>query len=200
MTEEDKAQTQDGDATGKEKAGKEKGQEEGEVKTFSQEEVNTAIRDRLKRQEKKYADYSDLKKAAGEWDKHKESQKTDLERLEAQVKNLEAERDEANKQTQQTILKSAFATEASKLGVQFPEDAHLLVNLSDFSVEDGKVDGVEDAVKTLVDSGRLPIKSAKKSPEINAQTGGKSGDGQELSDAEKQELAAIYGVDPQYIK
>ena len=169
-------------------------------KTYTQDEVNSITRDRLKRQEKKYADYADLKKAASEWDAHQESQKTEHEKLEETVKRLELERDEAQRRTNDVILKSAFSTEAGKLGVQFPEDAHRFIDLSEFKVENGKVEGVEDAVKALVDSGRLPVKTTKtKTPDINAGTGGTSGPGETLSDEEKEELAAIYGVPAKYL-
>jgi hypothetical protein len=170
-------------------------------KTYTQEEMNVTIRERLKRQEKKYADYADLKKAASEWEAHQENQKTELQKLEETVLRLEGEKADAIQATNDAILKAAFSTEAGKLGAQFPEDAHLLVDLSEFEVEGGKVDGVEEAVKALVDSGRLPIKISKqKAPDINAGTGGKAPAGEKYSDEEKKELAAIYGVDVKYIE
>ena len=190
------------DASGKNADGQAGDGDAGEKapKTYTQDEVNSITRDRLKRQEKKYADYGDLKKAASEWASHQESQKTEREKLEETVSRLERERDEAQNATNEVILKSAFSTEASKLGAQFPEDAHRFLDLSEFKVEGGKVEGVEDAVKALVESGRLPIKSEKtKTPDINAGTGGKAGAGETLTDEEKQELAAIYGVDAQYL-
>lgn len=195
--------TQNENAGGKDadgQAGTGDNQGEQAIKTYTQEEVNSITRDRLKRQEKKYADYADLKKAAGEWESHQESQKTEQEKLKETVKRLEMERDNAQQATNDVILKSAFSTEASKLGAQFPEDAHRFIDLSEFKVENGKVDGVEDAVKSLVDSGRLPIKTSKsKTPDINAGTGGPSTEGERLTDDEKQELGAIYGVDPKYL-
>ena len=199
----DQKNLQDADASGKSADAGQPG--DGDVgeptpKSFSQEEVDSITRDRLKRQEKKYADYADLKKAAKEWATHQESQKTELQKLEETVLRLEGEKLEAMQATNDAILRAAFSTEAGKLGAQFPEDAHLLVNVSDFKVENGKVEGVEDAVKTLVESGRLSVKTSKtKTPDINAGTGGKSSGNDPMSDEEKKELAAIYGVDAQYL-
>lgn len=49
-------------------------------KTLTQAEVDKIVADRVARERKKFGDYDDLKKKAAEFDKIKESQKTELEK------------------------------------------------------------------------------------------------------------------------
>lgn len=50
-------------------------------KTFTQEEVNAIVADRLTRERSKYADYDELKAKAGKFDEAAEASKTDLQKL-----------------------------------------------------------------------------------------------------------------------
>lgn len=66
------------------------------AKTFSQDEVNNLVAERLKREREKYADYDELKKVKGEWEQRQKADMTELERLKAQLAEKEqavAERD-----------------------------------------------------------------------------------------------------------
>ena len=84
-------------------------------RTFSQADVDRMIADRLAREQKKYADYSELKAAKEELDQLKEGQKSELEKAnaarekaEAKVKEFEAK----VKLMELNALKSRLATEA----------------------------------------------------------------------------------------
>ncbi len=84
-------------------------------RTFSQADVDRMIADRLAREQKKYADYGDLKAAKEELDKLKDGQKSELEKAnaarekaEAKVKEFEAK----VKQMELNALKSKLAAEA----------------------------------------------------------------------------------------
>ncbi|MCR5336501.1 MAG: DUF4355 domain-containing protein [Synergistes sp.] len=84
-------------------------------RTFSQADVDRMIADRLSREQKKYADYEDLKKAKEELDSLKEGQKSELEKAnaarekaEAKVKEFEAK----VKLMELNALKAKLAAEA----------------------------------------------------------------------------------------
>lgn len=84
-------------------------------RTFSQADVDRMIADRLAREQKKYADYSELKKAKEELDQLKQGQLSELEKAnaarekaEAKVKEFEAK----VKLMELNALKSRLATEA----------------------------------------------------------------------------------------
>jgi hypothetical protein len=56
-----------------------------EGKTLTQAEVDKQIEARLARERRKFADYDDLKKKAGQYDKIQESQKTELQKKEDRI-------------------------------------------------------------------------------------------------------------------
>lgn len=60
-------------------------------KTFTQEEVNAIVGERLKRASEKYADYESLKEKALKFDELEESKKSELEKANERVASLESE-------------------------------------------------------------------------------------------------------------
>ncbi len=64
--------------------------EGGNEKMLTQSEVNAIVEDRLARQKKQFANYSELKKAAEELAELKKSQMTELEQLKASLAEKEA--------------------------------------------------------------------------------------------------------------
>ena len=62
-----------------------------EQKTFTQDELNALVGERLRRESAKYADYEDLKAKAQKFDEYTESQKTELEKANEKTASLEAE-------------------------------------------------------------------------------------------------------------
>jgi hypothetical protein len=75
-----------------------------ENKTFTQAEVDAIIADRLKREREKYKDYGELKKAAEELQKIKESQMSEAEKLQAKL--AEYERTVADKELELASIKA----------------------------------------------------------------------------------------------
>jgi hypothetical protein len=82
-------------------------------KTYSQEDVDRVVRDRLARAEAKYADYNDLKKRAGEYDKLVESSKTDQQRAVEQARK-EGESEALKRANSRVITAEARALAAAK--------------------------------------------------------------------------------------
>lgn len=65
--------------------------EVAEQKTFTQEEVNGIVAERLSRDRQKFADYETLKKKAEEFDKMQEASKSELQKATEKAENLEKE-------------------------------------------------------------------------------------------------------------
>jgi len=82
------------------------------AKTFTQEELDKIVAERLDRERKKYADYADLKKRAEEYEKLRQSQMTEQEKLEARLAEAERqimEREIAVAEAEQRVLKAKVA-------------------------------------------------------------------------------------------
>ena len=73
------------------------GSGENQNKTFTQEEVNAIIGERLARQAEKYADYDDLKTKAAECDKQQEESKTELQKAQEKSAKLQEKVDRMEK-------------------------------------------------------------------------------------------------------
>lgn len=153
------------------------GQPGVEGRTFTQEELNAIIADRLRRAEvtytQKYADYDDLKAVAAKWQEHEQEQMTELEKAQIRAADLEAERDTALQQAQDRLIQAAFVAAAAEVGAAHPQDAFSLADLSGVVVgEDGQVEGVSTAVQALADAGRLVLKGKPQAPGLDAGAGG----------------------------
>lgn len=150
--------------------------EELKTKTFTQEELDKIVADRIARERKKldkFADYDDLKTKAAEYEKRLEEQRlaelSEKERAEEIAKKAEEEKSELAKQleelrkaNEQEKIHNEFIKVATSQNVAYIEDALRLADLSAVTVEDGKVIGVVDVVKALVDN--KPFLLAKKQP------------------------------------
>ncbi|MGM0973405.1 MAG: hypothetical protein ACQEW2_10865 [Bacillota bacterium] len=145
-------------------------------KTFTQEELDRVVADRIARERKKYADYDDLKTKSSEYEKLLEEQRlADLgekEKLEAIAKKHEEEKLLLSKQLQDLTekakaekIRSEFVKLATSNQIGYLDDAFNLADLSAVTIdEDGKVSGMEEAIKALVES--KPFLVAKKQKSI----------------------------------
>lgn len=64
-----------------------------EPKTFTQDELNAILNDRLKREREKYTDYAALKEKADKYDKYEEESKTELQKANDKAEKLQKELD-----------------------------------------------------------------------------------------------------------
>jgi hypothetical protein len=137
-----------------------------ESKTFTQEELDKIVADRLAREKKKlekYADYDAVKTKLSEFEKFEEERKKadmtvqerlETEKAEADKKAQEAE-ERANKALEQAnkrLLKAEFRLLAKELGVRKDalDDAFVLADMTSVEVdEEGNVQGVKEALETL---------------------------------------------------
>lgn len=139
-----------------------------ESKTFTQEELDKVVADRIARERKKlekFADYDVLKTKLDEFTKaeeeRKQSEMTEVERLQAQLEKLSSTAKEAEEakakaleSANKRLLKSEFKLLAGskEFGVRKDalDDAFLLADLSGVEIdEDGNVTGVKEALEGL---------------------------------------------------
>lgn len=101
-----------------------------------------------------------------------EAELSEIDKLNKRLADAEQAKTQATQQAQQTLLRAAFVAEAAKADAQFPEDAFRLADLSGVTVDDsGTVTGVAEAVKAIVENGRLPVKR-QRAPSLDAGAGG----------------------------
>lgn len=181
------------DATAAETAG-------GGAQVFTQEQVNAIISDRLARQKAQFGDYEDLRAKAEKLAEIEAAQLSELEKAQQRAADLERRAQEAEGRARDTLIRSAFVSEAAKAGAAHPEDAYRLADRSRVEVgDDGNVSGVTDAIKALVDGGRLVMAGKPRAPNLDAGAGGGggSGDAPEPLTQDEIAMAARLGLTPE---
>lgn len=102
--------------------------QEGEGKqTFTQEEVNKIVADRIKREREKYSDYETLKGKADKFDEIKSANKSELDKVRERNTTLETELATLRKNEEIRLLKETIASECGvPLNVLSGEDEESL--------------------------------------------------------------------------
>jgi len=153
------------------------GQEKAKPDTFSREYV-----EELRRENAKYrTSAKDLAKQVEDRDaklkEHDDAEKSEVERLTAEKATLEQEivkRDEA--MTDQ-VIRTEVERAAAKAGVINPEAAYRLIDHDELEYEDGKVAGVDKALKTLLKSEPYLVRPDAEPPPPDPGSGGTPIDG-----------------------
>jgi len=169
-------------------AAQDKKTEPAAVTSFTQTEVDRIVSERLKREREKFGDYGDLKKAAAKLKEIEDSQKSESDKLLDELEKLKTQNARLQDEQTQMRLEQAVVTEATKQKFARPELAFKLLDRSTIQVTDGKIEGVEAAVKAL--SVTYPELLETTSPRISATNparGGQSGE----TDAERR--SRIFG-------
>lgn len=157
----------------------EKPETKPEVKTFTQEELDKIVADRLTRERKKldkFADYDELKTKALEYEKKLEEQRladlSEKERADELAKKAQEEASNYSKQiaelqsaVKNEKVRNAFITKAQAEGITYIDDAYKLADLSSVEFgDDGAINGLDDVVKALVESKPFLVVQAKPKP------------------------------------
>lgn len=133
-------------------------------KTYSQDEINDIIKDRLAREKKKYEGFDELKSKLSEYETKAEEQRlaqlSEVERAnelakqyEAQLAELKTEIEAKDNAVRTQTIKSEFIKVATSANIIDIDAAIALSDLSAVSIDEaGKVVGVDDLVKSLVDN------------------------------------------------
>jgi len=146
-----------------------------------------------------FADYADLKVAAEKLAALEAEQMGELEKAQKRAADLEAERDKAKRDATETLIRAAFVAAAALAGVAHPEDAYALADKAGVEVaEDGAVVGVAEAVKALVDGGRL-VMSKHPAPSLDGGAGSGDPVADKLVALTAEEVAAAHkmGLTPE---
>jgi len=100
---------------------------------------------------------------------------SEVEREKKRADEAEKRAAESEQRVRETLIRAAFVAEAAKVGAAHPEDVYRLADLSEVDVDDsGKVTGVAEAVKALVDAGRIPLLTTKTpAPSLDGGAGGR---------------------------
>jgi len=106
-------------------------------------------------------------------DERKQAAMSELEKERDRAQKAEQARDEALRVANDRVIRASVIAEAAKHGVTHPEDAYALLNLTGIAVkDDGNVEGVAEAVKAIVEAGRLPMSGRPGAPSLDGGAGG----------------------------
>ena len=163
-----------------------KSTEEGRV--FTQQEIDRIVAERLARQKSQYADYEALKDKATKWAAYEEAQKTETQKQQELFAKMQLERDTALQVANDRLIRAAFLADAARLGVLYPGDVYALADLSGVTIDErGTVQGATEAVKAVVEAGRVPLQAqagAKDAPRTQpGKLDGGAGTGTKRNDA-----------------
>ncbi len=86
-------------------------------KTFTQAELEAILAERLKREKEKYKDYADLKKAAEEYQKLKEAQMSEAEKLQTKLSEYERQLLEKEREAAEARLESLKLRVLDEMGL-----------------------------------------------------------------------------------
>ena len=168
------------------------GQETARPETFSREYVEELRRENAKYRTSAKESAKQVEDRDAQLKEHEDAGKSEVERLTAEKAALEQtlkDRDEA--MTEQAI-RSAVERAAAKAGVINPEAAYRLIDHDELEYEDGKVAGVDRALKTLLKNEPYLVRPDAEPPPPDPGSGGTPIDG-EKSTANKQMLSAMTG-------
>ena len=120
-------------------------------KTFTQEQLDAIINDRLGRERQKYADYEDLKEAKAELEQLKAGQMTEAEKLKKSADEATQKAQAAEARLRETVTRLEVERQARKLGIVDEDAAYRLLDTSAITFDDdGKPSNIEALLTDLV--------------------------------------------------
>ncbi len=169
-------------------------------KTFTQAELERQLGERLARERAKYADYEELKTAKAKLDELEAGQLSERDKLQKQIEKLEKKAAEAEARAlekerlaQETLIRSAVLSEASKLGFANPEDAYLLLAQKPTIGEDGQPAGVAEAIKALAESRPYLLRGTTQSRIPTGEPFNPSGQPGQARETDAERRARLFG-------
>ena len=118
-------------------------------KTFTQAEIDAIIKERLEREKSKYADYPDLKQKAAKLQEIEDAQKTELEKLQERLGQLETQATQTAAENKRLKLNAKIAQVAGQLGAVDPNDPNFVMATQAID-PDG--DGADDEIKKSIEA------------------------------------------------
>lgn len=169
------------------------------AKTFSEDDINRIVKERLDRERKKYADYNDLKQAKAKLDEIEMANKSKEEQALAKLQALEAKIAESQKAVQAAELKEKkrAALESAKLGIPKDVTVSELLDMIPGETEEA-IDSAITRLKKLfpaskaqgvgTQSAEIPVPAVKSIPQQLAELGAQLKD-RTLDNRSREELA-----------
>ena len=126
-------------------------------RTFTQSELDAIVRDRLKREREKYADYADLQKKATAYDEAQEAAKSELQKAVERAERAEAELTTMKQEQERSAL-------VAKLAAEKGVNAEMLARMAGDVAENAEWLAAHDATKpkypSVTDRGEVQNVSA----------------------------------------
>jgi hypothetical protein len=146
-------------------------------KTFTQEQLDAIIAERLQRERTKYADYEDLKKARAELDQIKAGQMSEAEKLKKAADEATQRAQAAEARLKETVTHMEIERQARKLHIVDEDAAYRLLDASKIEFDaNGTPTNVEALLKDLVKAKPYLVQAASSSPTNPARTGAGASD------------------------
>lgn len=124
-----------------------------EAKTFTQAQLDAIVKDRLAREQAKFAGFDEIAAKAAKFDEQEAANKSDLDKANARAEAAEKAAVAAKATVQDALKRVAVTTAAMKANAVDPDAVFALLDQSKVTVaDDGTVTGVDDAVKSLLES------------------------------------------------
>ncbi|WP_052410269.1 phage scaffolding protein [Paenibacillus durus] len=155
------------------------GNEGGDPKTFTQEELDAIVRDRLARDRKGHEDYDDIEARLAGFETTQAELNAAKEAAEQRAQVAEEARSKALETANQRLVKAEFKALAHsadhKIRPDAIEDAFKLADISGVTVDDtGNVVGMHDVIKALIESKPYLTEQSSGSRQIGGDTNGGS--------------------------
>jgi uncharacterized protein involved in type VI secretion and phage assembly len=133
-------------------------QQQPAAKSYSPEEMERIIAQRVNKAKQGFADYDDLKAKAARADELEQAQQTETDKLRSKAeresqKRAEAEEkaSKAQQRAQTALMRAAVVAAASQLNAADPGDVFTLLDKSSLSIDDDdSVSGAREAVDALL--------------------------------------------------
>jgi len=141
----------------------------------------------------------ELKKLREAEEARQQAAMSDLEKANKRAEDAEKREKDALEQAKTAALKAAFENAAYKAGAAHPEDVYLLADQSTVTIdENGRISGVAEAVKALVDAGRVPMSTRSTAPGLDGGAGGNGDRSKSVKlTADELEAAKLMNVSPE---
>lgn len=161
--------------------------DKSEEKTFTQAEVNAILKQRLDERKSKYADYDELKAAAEKLKTIEDAQKSETQKLQERLAQLEKQAGEAMAGRTEALIRAAAIAELSKVIPADRVSAGIkLLDKSTLKLGDGDaIEGLSAAIEAMLKENPFLKETAattpppESKPKISATnpagTGGKTG-------------------------
>lgn len=122
-----------------------------QARTFTEEQVNRIVQERLARQKAQFKDYDELKDRAARLQELEDAQKSELEKAQERAVQLEKQAADAAARAQDAVLRSAVVAEAARKNVVDPDAAVALLNKESLVLgDDGAPTNIAEAMDELL--------------------------------------------------